>query len=57
MDENLLQHKANASVFFFFSRSVWDNLAKKYRIGSAATICGALYAVDKAALEDGHGPK
>ncbi|KAI4539376.1 hypothetical protein MG293_010768 [Ovis ammon polii] len=37
--------------------SVWDNLAKKYRIGSAATICGALYAVDKAALEDGHGPK
>lgn len=49
--------KQTRQYFFFFSRSVWDNLAKKYRIGSAATICGALYAVDKAALEDGHGPK
>lgn len=49
--------KQTSHYFFFFSRSVWDNLAKKYRIGSAATICGALYALDKAALEDGHGPK
>lgn len=36
---------------------MWDNLAKTYRIGSAATLCGALYALDKAALEDGHGRK